>query len=55
LHCVETKAIGQLLQGGDWGDLVIPLPTLADGLKQYQMDVARLALGLHSQGTNILF
>jgi hypothetical protein len=50
LHCVETESIGRLLRGGEWGDLVVPLPALADGLRQHQMDVVRLALSLHSQG-----
>jgi len=47
---VETESIGRLLRGGEWGDLVVPLPALADGLRQHQMDVVRLALSLHSQG-----
>ncbi|XP_067002124.2 spatacsin [Anabrus simplex] len=55
LHCVETEAIGQLLQGAEWGDLVVPLSTLASGLKQQQMDVARLALGLHAQAFKTAF
>jgi hypothetical protein len=50
LHCVETESIGQLLRGGEWGNLMVPLPALADGLRQHQMDVVRLALSLHSQG-----
>jgi hypothetical protein len=50
LHCVKTDSIGRLLRVGDWGDLAVPLPALADGLKEHQMDVVRLALSLHSQG-----
>jgi hypothetical protein len=50
LHCMETESVGRLLRGGEWGDLVVPLPALADGLRQHQMDVVRLALSLHSQG-----
>ncbi|XP_069672308.1 spatacsin [Periplaneta americana] len=49
LHCVETESIAKLLRGGEWADLAVPLPALADGLRQHQMDVVRLALGLHSQ------